>query len=339
MVEIKIRAIEKLLEVVASGVGAVAGPLLLPYKAKMQAKVDKITAESEKRTIEIIAEAQAKARDILKPKNSNYSFQINTDLIQTKIQFQESKRLNNIANVISLTKENLPNKVSNKPVDHDWTSKFFQNIQDVSSQEMQQIWAQILAGEIKFPGQTSIRTMSVLSKLSFSEAKLFQQTLKYNIDGKIFYQEGSMPKKFINFNKISILFESGLIKPINNIAMLIKPNISKGKGVIGSYYGCDLFVDFPDQKTEIKIPVIMLSKAGIELSQFIKYQPDNEYLHCLSQFLKSRGKFQLKKTKTYKKNIKSISPPIVSYENTVSLSQQEFESLEIKAENTYYYVL
>ena len=50
-INIKVPAAEKLIDVVASGIGAVAGPLLLPYKAKMQAKADIIEAKGKAQTM------------------------------------------------------------------------------------------------------------------------------------------------------------------------------------------------------------------------------------------------------------------------------------------------
>ena len=114
--------IEKLIAVVASGIGAVAGPLLLSYKAKRQAKADKIKAKGKVEAMKIIAQgradstkliaqAQAEAKDFLIHKQDNVSttqtnIEMNSaNLIQTKIQFQERKRLNNIQNIAIQAKD------------------------------------------------------------------------------------------------------------------------------------------------------------------------------------------------------------------------------------------
>ena len=152
--------IEKLIDVVTSGIGAVAGPLLLPYKAKIQEKADiieakgkaqamKIIAQAKADSTKLIAQAQAEVKDFLIHKQDNVSTaQINIEmdtanLIQTKFQFQERKRLNNLKNIVAQAKEKLPEQVSNKPVDPDWVARLFQYAQDVSTEYMKQIWSSI----------------------------------------------------------------------------------------------------------------------------------------------------------------------------------------------------
>ena len=39
--------------------------------------------------------------------------------------------------------------VANSDPDHDWTARFFNGVQDVSSKEMQLLWAKVLAGEVE----------------------------------------------------------------------------------------------------------------------------------------------------------------------------------------------
>ena len=86
------------------------------------------------------------------------------NLIQTKIQFQERKRLNNIQNIVTQAKDKLPAQVTNKPVDPDWTARFFQYAQDISKEEMQQIWSSILAGEVESPGTNFSKNFGYIKK-------------------------------------------------------------------------------------------------------------------------------------------------------------------------------
>ena len=60
-----VRALEKLLDYTASGIGAVAGPMLAPWRARREAESLRIAAEGEADSLRIIAAAQAEARDTL----------------------------------------------------------------------------------------------------------------------------------------------------------------------------------------------------------------------------------------------------------------------------------
>ena len=63
--------------------------------------------------------------------------------------------------------------VQDHEVDHDWTARFFNDVQDVSSEEMQHLWARILVGEVERPGSTSTRTLSVLKDMNKRVAQIF----------------------------------------------------------------------------------------------------------------------------------------------------------------------
>jgi hypothetical protein len=41
------------------------------------------------------------------------------------------------------------NDVSDTPVDEDWIVRFFNVVEDISDEMMQQLWGRILAGEVK----------------------------------------------------------------------------------------------------------------------------------------------------------------------------------------------
>ena len=75
-VSIKVPALEKLVDYTASGIGAVAGPMVATWKANKEAEAKRITAQADADaqitkakadadTLQIIADAQSKARSLL----------------------------------------------------------------------------------------------------------------------------------------------------------------------------------------------------------------------------------------------------------------------------------
>ena len=54
----------KLLEIVACGLGAVAGPLLAPWRARREAKARIIAAQADATVLEIRVKAHVKAREL-----------------------------------------------------------------------------------------------------------------------------------------------------------------------------------------------------------------------------------------------------------------------------------
>ena len=184
---LKIPAIEKLLDYTASGMGAIAGPILAPWRASREGKarltsaridseVKRIEAESEAETSVIIAKARSDARNYLVTPDADIHGTTEFtrgDIIQ-RIEFQERKRLTNVRSVVKDTADELGEKeVSDHEPDPDWTARFFDCVQDVSSEDMQKLWARVLAGEVETPGRTSLRTLDTLKNLTKRDAEMF----------------------------------------------------------------------------------------------------------------------------------------------------------------------
>ena len=150
-VTVRVPALEKLVDYGASGVGAVAGPMSANWRAsregaarltsaRFDAEVRHLEAKSNSESLRIIADAQAIARQSIDTTSeSEYSMvEITRNDIVQSIEFQGRKRLANVAAVVEAAADELSDKdVSDHEPNHDWTARFFNDIQDVSSQEMQ----------------------------------------------------------------------------------------------------------------------------------------------------------------------------------------------------------
>lgn len=172
-----IAAIEKLVDHVASGIGSVAGPMLATWIARREARAREIAAGGEAQALLIQAKAQAEARQILVSGDEPVSGTLEiADRVHQRIQFQEQKRQENIESVVSQAAEQLVDKtVADEEPDHDWTARFFNHVQDVSSKEMQALWARVLSGEVERQGSTSVRTLEILRNLDQATAELFRR--------------------------------------------------------------------------------------------------------------------------------------------------------------------
>ena len=160
-VTLKIPALEQLLSLTASGIGSVAGPMLARWRAQQLGKARQITAAADATVLRIQAEAQSKAREALIPSGVQVTGALDIGTaIEQRIQFQEEKRQANIASVVAkAASQHEGREVEPSEPDHDWTARFFNEVQDVSSEEMQTLWARVLAGEVERKGSTSSRTL------------------------------------------------------------------------------------------------------------------------------------------------------------------------------------
>jgi hypothetical protein len=139
----------KLVEVIAAGCGKVYGPTDIRRTARAQGDAAVILAEAEFRRSEVALRAAHRLLQI------------------------EEVRQHNIDSISAIAAEQLSEEVSDVPVDSDWATRFFREAQDVSNEQMQQIWGKLLAGEVTKPGSFSTRTLAVVSNLSSVEAAKF----------------------------------------------------------------------------------------------------------------------------------------------------------------------
>jgi hypothetical protein len=139
----------KLVDVISKGIGR----LYAPFGTIRQARAD-----AEARVI--LARADAKAIEI-------------RERVQARIEYREALRQENIERIASQAASELPGSVSTKPVDMDWTLQYFDSAQDVCDEDMQKLWARVLAGEVASPGSYSKRTLQFLRTLQKDEAEAF----------------------------------------------------------------------------------------------------------------------------------------------------------------------
>ena len=299
-VNLKVPALEKLMDYVASGIGAVAGPMLAPWKARKEAEARRIESREEADSLKLIAEAQAEARhSLVAPDQAGRGvLEIDRDGIRQRIEFQEGKRQANIASVVREAAADLGDKeVPAHEPDPDWTARFFDGVQDVSSEDMRKIWAKILSGEVEEPGRTSLRTLSILRDMSQRDAEAFLGLMEYWISDFIFEGLIEPPIAKELSSSFKFLLHAGLVYPINpRITPMQDLALGDDGEYIGEYCGHVLRVEGPPG-TSINprdLSIYVLTPPGKELARFCGTEPNFDYLSRFARFLESRDcKLQL----------------------------------------------
>jgi uncharacterized repeat protein (TIGR03899 family) len=145
----------KLIEAVQSAAGVVYEPTQIRRKAKADADalIIKLKGEIEHQEIALRAAERINKRDV--------------------------RRQQNIEKIVANAVQQLPETVSKEKVDEDWTTQFFEYCQDVSNEEMQSLWAKLLAGEVALPGSYSLRTLHTVKLMRKKDADLFTKFCSY----------------------------------------------------------------------------------------------------------------------------------------------------------------
>ena len=312
-VNVRVLALEKLLDYGASGVGAIAGPMIAKWRASQEGKarltsahfdaeVHRVETESNAHSLQIIAEAQAQARQSIDTtiESGRGVVEITREDITQLIEFQGRKRLANTRSVVEDAANELGDKeVSNHEPDHDWTARFFNDIQDVSSEEMQSLWAKVLAGEVEKPGSTSIQTLSILKNLDQATARLFGKLcsicISLSLDARVPSLGGNaahnaLEKYGLDFGNLNVLNEHGLVisdydcwGDYRNLVKVRIPFSFQGRN----------WVLLPTTERaiaqELKIHGVTLTRSGRELSRIVDLAPMNEYTQALTKFFKEKN--------------------------------------------------
>lgn len=211
---------------------------------------------------------------------------------KNRFVYQQLVKQQNIEAVLDKAYNELENEknVINEPIDKDWMLRFVNNIEDISNEEMQLLWAKIIAGEIKRPKTFSLRTLEVLHNISIDEAKLFQKIAPYIIKrGKnLFFPNYDLLFKLskIKYDDILKLNEIGLI---NSSGMLVlEITITKEKTAFMKNKDYIITTSLDDsESTMISIQQYPLTQVGIEIIDLFETKEDNEFFIQFARQLKN----------------------------------------------------
>ena len=310
-----IPGVDELVEVTASGVGSIAGTFLAPWRARREGKARIIAAEAEAKVLEIRARAHAEARELLRADEPIAGGELElSDRITERIQYQEQKRLANMQAVVGRAAVELEDKeVPETEPDHDWAARFFTDVQDVSSEEMQVLWAKVLAGEVERPGSTSVRTLGLLRDLDQATARLFARLCSAclfvmpelgsrMVDARVSSLNGKAGQNSLRefgfaFPSLNQLHEHGLIisdydsRSDFRICVVPGPQDARRPVLPMHHQGQQwLLVPEPEQRSGnvLRVEGPALSLAGRELSRIVEQDSVPEYTERLKAYFLGR---------------------------------------------------
>jgi hypothetical protein len=168
-------------------------------------------------------------------------------------------------------------------VDSDWITNFFDKSRIVSDNDMQILWAKVLAGEANAPGAFSRKTVNLLGDLDKNDAELFAILCRFgwvidrasplipliplilDVSERIYNDNG------IYFATLSHLENLGLIQygSLTGYSWKELP-----KSIVASYQGMDIQLTLPNESSNsLGVGKVLLTRAGRELSQLCDSKP------------------------------------------------------------------
>ena len=266
--------VTKLVEAVRAGTGAWFEPTRIRRKADADAYATRVATQAESDAALIKAEGDVELHLLAMR-------------VEERTKYLELRRQRNIDAIVEKAIDQLPSSVSNEPVDEDWVAQFFNHAQDIGDQEMQQLWAKLLACEVAQPESFSLRTLQVVRLLRPSDAKLFQHFSSYVWSGGFhLYNDLTlqiMQQKGLRYYELAHLQSLGLLSMHPSTAITIE---DQHKPLEIRYF--DILHTVHAQPV-LQIPSYLLTDVGIELTLLCDRQPDEEYRVALVEEWRSRG--------------------------------------------------
>lgn len=231
---------------------------------------------------------------------------ITHQLAENFVQREFQKEIN-LANTLKITADILSQDQSEplkEQVEQDWITRFREAASNTTSEEIQQLWGRILAGEIKSPGKHSLRTLEFIKNLSQKEAQQIEKLFSFVINDKIivrsfkgFYDyENDILNSKLSFDFLLDMQSLGLISGVEaSLTMTYSPTCIKEVNYYRIWfrkydgnYDCYVFTH-DNRNKKIKFNDCRLTNLGKELHNLCHVEMDRDYLNYIVKSLEEQG--------------------------------------------------
>lgn len=197
-----------------------------------------------------------------------------------RMVLEEGRRQENIESISSKALEHIRPDAKADQMDSDWISDFFDKARLVGDEEMQTLWAKLLASEANDPKSVSKRTVAIMASLDKADAQLFTKFCSFvwmigYPTPLIFEINSGQPSiQGVDFDRIKHLDSIGLVS-FEAFAGYVRKGVLKVAQI--AYYGRTLLIEFPQGVSELKTGKVMLTETGRQLAGVCGSTPSQEY--------------------------------------------------------------
>ncbi|MDU9031778.1 DUF2806 domain-containing protein [Pseudomonas corrugata] len=173
-------------------------------------------------------------------------------------------------------------------LEDDWIYRWRDYTGNISSDEMQQLWGRLLAGEVKSPGTYSLRCLDFIRNLSHKEAKLIEGASKYNLEGLIWSGSTATSQAFSDFLELETLgLITGVAGGLSNKLGTSDP--SKGWIRFLKSHRKGLLIKHADAGKQLTLGGYMVTSLGRPLMRLGQVEDDVDYLMEVGLHIKAQG--------------------------------------------------
>ncbi|MBI5311826.1 MAG: DUF2806 domain-containing protein [Methylocystis sp.] len=204
---------------------------------------------------------------------------------------EEGQKQENIENITYRAIPHLRSDARPEDVDKDWISHFFDRCRLVSDEQMQELWASILANETNTPHSFSKKTIDTVAALEKSDAEMFSNLcsfvwlsggpLVFVMDSK----HSIYHSKNITFDNLEHLESIGLI---NFSTVANYTTSSDFESVTLSYCGRQINLTFQN-KSKLNLGHVRLARTSRELFYVCSAMGSEEFMDYMINYWINTG--------------------------------------------------
>lgn len=257
----------KLIEKLADGIGMLYQPRHLKKMARAELEIERMKLQE-------MAKTEIARRSI------------------NRLLYEEIRNQENMDEVVTKALPMLENDADPSGIDDDLLAAIMNQVKLVSDDDMQTLWARILAGEANSPGSFSKRTINLVSSLSMEEALSFTKVCRfwcggasvyvYNIEDEVYAKIG------LTYGDLAHLDSIGLVRFDGLSSFSFKYS---EKPVVVDYHKTRLEVHSRDWKLpyDFQVGEVFLTKSGIQLAPICRAEPVEGFTRYLEIRWRAQG--------------------------------------------------
>lgn len=176
-------------------------------------------------------------------------------------------------------------------VDDDWLYRWRDSASAVSSEELQNLWGRVLAGEVKAPGSYSLRTLDFLKNLSQQEAESIAKLAQFVVGNNIYKDDATLRTHDVSFKFLKEMQDLGVISGVESLGVNVTwPSLDSSKFIFSlTSNSMVLVVRGDDPSNTFSMPVYPLTAIGRQVFSLGKFDSNIEYLKEVAEHIKKQG--------------------------------------------------
>lgn len=201
----------------------------------------------------------------------------------------------NVARALLHAEEALGSDTQEPPpesVGDDWLFRWRDSASHVSTEELQNLWGRVLAGEVKSPGSFSLRTLDFLKSISKQEAEAISVLSRFIIGNVIYRVPEQELKEFdLKFEFFLTMQQLGLISGVEAVGMQTTWKSSDKERFLQilTSHAMVLVISGDDPNRTISMPTYQVTPIGAQVMQLGNFESNVPYLRKVGLHMKSQG--------------------------------------------------